>query len=265
MAQGKKGSPVEFPVTLFLNGTELMTIQMTPVDIEEWTVGYLFGEGIIQKPNDLDRLTIDAEHGMIWVHVAGAEHFLEDKGRKRFLTSGCGKGVTFSSVQDAYRIGAVHRSFTVTQDFLLECTRFMYKEAYLYQETGGMHAAIVATLDGPLFIKEDIGRHNAVDKVIGAALQIGLDPADVLIMTTGRISYEMVSKVARFGGSMIASRTAATDQAVKLASQLGIEVIGYIRGQMLQVYTDGFRVIIPTHQHMVDSKEEEMRYGHISS
>lgn len=243
MAQGKKGSPVEYPVTLYVNDEELFTIQLTPVDLEDWTVGFLFGEGLITRPDEVERIVIDADHGMIWADIRGPIKPKSASERKRYLTSGCGKGVTFSSVDDAFSLRPVVPGLQVTQEFLVQCMRSMYKEAVLYQETGGMHAALIANSDGPLLVREDIGRHNAVDKALGASLKMGLNPTGVLVMTTGRISYEMVAKVARFGGSMVASRTAATDQAVRLANRLGIEVIGYIRGQMMQIYTQGNRVM----------------------
>lgn len=242
--QGKKGTPVEYPVTLHVNDEELLTIQLTPVHLEDWTVGFLFGEGMITRSEDVEKIIIDEPHGMIWVDIKGEVKRRTQEERKRYLTSGCGKGVTFSSVQDAFSLRPVQPGLTVTQDYLVNCMRHMYKHAELYQETGGMHAAVAATSQEPLLVREDIGRHNAVDKVIGALLKMDVNPTDLLIATTGRISYEMVTKVARFGGSMVASRTAATDQAVRLAERLGLEVVGYIRGQMMQVFTEGSRVIL---------------------
>jgi FdhD protein len=197
---------------------------------------------MITRSDDVKNIVIDESHGMIWAEIDGSVNLRSRDDRKRYLTSGCGKGVTFSSVHDAFSLRPVKPGLTVTQEFLVSCMRHMYKEAVLYQETGGMHAAMAASSQGPLVVREDIGRHNAVDKVVGALLKMGCDATDLLIMTTGRISYEMVTKVARFGGSMVASRTAATDQAVRLATRLGIEVIGYIRGQMMQVFTEGNRV-----------------------
>lgn len=242
----KKGSPVEYPVTLFVNGHELLTIQMTPVDLEDWTVGFLYGEGLITGPDDVIGLHVDPVKGVIQATLKEDVDERREEEKKRYITSGCGKGVTFSSMQDTFFLCPVKSDMIVTQHYLQECMRFMYKGAVIYQETGGMHAAIAAGPDGPLFVREDIGRHNAVDKAIGAALKLGLEPRQTMIMTTGRISYEMISKVARFGGAMVASRTAATDQAVRLAEHLGIEVVGYIRGQMMKVYTAGTRVLQET-------------------
>lgn len=233
--------PSECPVTLYVNGEELLTIQLTPVDLEDWAIGFLFGEGMITGSDDLLKIEIDDLQANVRAEIK--ESADNRRSGKRYITSGCGKGVTFSSLQDAVLLHPVTPGLAVRREYLVDCMRHMYREAVLYQETGGMHAAMAASLTGPLFVREDIGRHNAVDKVIGACLKAGVNPADIMIMTTGRISYEMIVKVARFGASMVASRTAATDQAVCLATRLGVEVIGYIRGRMLQVYTGGSRII----------------------
>lgn len=248
MGQGKKGTPVEYPVTLHVNDEELLTIQLTPVHLEDWTVGFLFGEGMITRPEEIKNIVIDEDRGMIWAELAGDVKRRSHAEEKRYITSGCGKGVTFSSIHDAFSLRPVTPGINVSQEYLVGCMRQMYQDAVLYQETGGMHAAMAASSKGPLVVREDIGRHNAVDKVIGVLLKNGVDPTDLLLMTTGRISYEMVTKVARYGGSMVASRTAATDQAVRLATRLGIEVVGYIRGQMMEVFTEGKRVICSADQ-----------------
>ena len=105
------------------------------------------------------------------------------------------------------------------------------KNSPLYLETGGMHGACIVDEAGNMVIKEDIGRHNAVDKVIGHAVRNNLNPDSLVLLTTGRISYEMLSKAAKFGFAIVGSRTAATKQAIQLANYLNIEVVGYLRGK----------------------------------
>jgi len=127
--------------------------------------------------------------------------------------------------------------------YLLKKRSEFAKNSPLYIETGGMHGACIVTETGELIVREDIGRHNAVDKVIGHAIRAGLKPEGLLLLTTGRVSYEMLSKAAKFGFPVIGSRTAATKQAVQLAKYLNIEVIGYLRGKMAVSYTAKGRVI----------------------
>jgi FdhD protein len=121
----------------------------------------------------------------------------------------------------------------------------MLAAAPLYQETGGIHVAMGVRADtGEQIVREDIGRHNAVDKVLGAALRATWPPGQVAVLTSGRISYEMCTRLARFGAGMGVSRTAATDQAFRLASEVGIELVGYARTPAsLTVYTQGSQIL----------------------
>ncbi|HJV46192.1 MAG TPA: formate dehydrogenase accessory sulfurtransferase FdhD [Bacillota bacterium] len=238
----RKKCPEEHTVTLYINRYELVSIQLSRVDWEDWAIGYLFSEGIIDQMGDLKRLIIDDYRGKIWADLMSGrevESFLQ---QRRHVTAGCGRGVTFRSISDVGQLSKVDYSRTTTLSYLQQKMREFSKLTPLYLETGGMHAACLINSSGEFIVREDIGRHNAVDKVFGYAVRERLNPKDLILLTTGRISYEMLSKAARFGVGIIGSRTAATKQAVELADHLEIEVIGYIRGQMASVYTSGDRI-----------------------
>ncbi len=134
-------------------------------------------------------------------------------------------------------------SKTYHLSYLLKKQSQFAQNSPIYIEEGGMHGACIVHEDGSIVVREDIGRHNAVDKIIGYALRRRLNPEKLVLLTTGRISYEMLSKAAKFGFAVIGSRTAATKQAVQLAKFLNIEVIGYLRGKMAISYTSLNRVI----------------------
>lgn len=235
--------PVERPATLYVNDQELVTLQATPEHLDDWAVGFLFGEGLIQNPAQLRRLSVDEDRGLIWVDlheaIAGPER------RQRYLTAGCGKGVTFSSLKDAMLLRPVAHELSVPLSSLLEWVKEMQANCPLYAETGGVHAAALKRLDtGDMVVREDVGRHNALDKAIGAALRAGWPFDRVVALTSGRISYEAATKMGRVGIGVGASLTAATDQAVRLALHLGMDLVGYARSpKHAVVYTAGNRIL----------------------
>jgi FdhD protein len=233
--------PQECPTTLYLNDRELLTIQTTPCCLEDWARGFLLSEGLIGSLADLKKLVVDEAKGLVWADIEGATEAQVPE--QRYLTSACGKGVTFSSIKDAMQLRPVRHGFTVTKTQLADWMRLMGKHTPLYCETGGMHAAmVVRAATGEFLVREDIGRHNAVDKALGAAFHRGWRGPGLAVLTSGRISYEMCSKLARHGIGVVASRTAATDQAGRLADQLGIDLVGYVRGNAMTVYTGGQRI-----------------------
>ncbi len=236
--------PVERPATLYVNDEELVTLQTTPSHLDDWAFGFLFGEGLIQDLSAVKKISVDEDRGLIWADVPGLDVLPDSSTRKRYLTAGCGKGVTFSSLKDALMLKKVDHDLTVDMADLLAWVKEMQRNAPLYAETGGVHGAGLKHVDtGELIIREDIGRHNAVDKVIGAAFRAGWDFTRVVALSSGRISYEAATKMGRAGIGIGATLTAATDQAVRLASHLGMDLIGYARSpKHLVLYTSGNRI-----------------------
>jgi len=237
--------PSERQTTLYLNGAELLRIQTTPVDLADWAIGFLYTEGIIDGPADLYSLAADPDALAVRAEVAPDRLPDRDLATRRYLTSGCGKGVTFSSMQDRLQLRPVEHDLTVARTQLVEWIKRMQQQSPLYAATGGMHAAAALQVPtGAMLVREDIGRHNAVDKAIGAALQAGWRAEETVLLTTGRISYEMCAKLGRARIGIGASISAATDQAIRLAERLAIDLAGYARTPAkLVVYTAGHRII----------------------
>jgi len=239
----KKGCPEEFPITLKINGYEVAVFQLTNQDLEDWVYGYLFSEGMIAFAEDIQSIRYDEGTGALEVILAEGFDPEVMFSKKKHYTAGCGRGVTFFSMTDVKTFAKVQSEKTYPLSYILKKRSEFAKNSPLYAETGGMHGACIVTPDGEITVREDIGRHNAVDKIIGHALRNGLNPGDLLLLTTGRVSYEMLSKAAKFGFAVIGSRTAATKQAVQLAKFLHIEVVGYLRGRMAVPYTSFGRVV----------------------
>lgn len=234
----KSISPDEYSITLYLNKQEIATYQLTNQNLDEWAIGYLYSEGMINSVEDLERIKVLFDEGIVCIKIKEELDNETFKGRKKHYTAGCGRGLTFLSMTDVGEFPKVESSQLVSTSYLLEKRVEFAKKSPMYISTGGMHGACIVEPDGKITVREDIGRHNAVDKIIGYSLKKGLQPKDLILITTGRISYEMLSKVARFGVGIIGSRTAATTQAIELAKSLNIEVVGYLRGKMATIYTD---------------------------
>lgn len=238
----KKGCPDEYPINLVVNGYEIAVFQLTNQDLVDWAYGYLFSEGLIDSADEVDAVEVNEGTGTI--HVSLNNKFDPEQmfSKKKHYTAGCGRGVTFFSMTDVKSFEKVKSSEKFALSYLLKKRSEFAQNSLLYLETGGMHGACIIHEDGSIAVREDIGRHNAVDKIIGYALRKRLQPDRLVLLTTGRVSYEMLSKAAKFGFAVIGSRTAATKQAVQLARFLHIEVVGYLRGKMATVYTSTGRV-----------------------
>ncbi|RJQ55167.1 MAG: formate dehydrogenase accessory sulfurtransferase FdhD [Actinobacteria bacterium] len=233
--------PVERPITIYVNEQEIVTLQGTPQQLDELAVGFLFTEGIIAKREDVGEVSVDAKQGLVWVTSPSAD-VADIVYKKRYLTSGCGKGVTFSSLGHARGMKPLSNPFSVAASHIHEMTKQLAQGAELYKQSGGLHSSGLADESGLLVQREDVGRHNTVDKVIGRLILDGIKPSGCFLLTTGRISYDMVVKAAKVRLPLIVSRTAVTDLAMDLAKHLKICLVGYARAGKLSVYTEHYRV-----------------------
>lgn len=238
-----KGCPEEYPVSLILNGYEIAVFQLTKQDLDDWVYGYLFSEGMIAGFDDIKSVQIDEDQGIIRVELTNAFEADTFFKKKKHYTAGCGRGVTFFSMTDVKKFVPNKTQVTYPLSYLIKKKNEFAKSTPLYLETGGMHGACIIESNGNITVREDIGRHNAVDKVIGHCVRRGLKSEELVLLTTGRISYEMLSKAAKFGFPVVVSRTAATKQAAQLANYLNIELVGYLRGKMSVPYTSFGRVL----------------------
>lgn len=237
-----RAMPRERPVTVFLNDAEIATMQATPSDLDELAVGFLVAEGLLTDREKLQSVDSDAKRGLVWVTSAEGvpADFAE---RKRYITSGCGKGVTFASLGHTRGLDPVVSDMTISAPDIYSLVGEMARAATSYRDTGGMHAAALAREGGFRFVREDVGRHNAVDKVLGRAWLDGVPASDSVLLCTGRISYEMAVKAAKARIPLVVSRSAVTDLAAEIAEALSITLVGYARGGRLTVYTHLGRVL----------------------
>jgi FdhD protein len=235
--------PSERPVTVHMNDVEVATIQATPGDLEEMAAGFLLAEGLVRDREALSGIDVDAKRGMVYVNTT--EAVPDDMVYKtRYVTSGCGKGVTFSSVGHARDLERITSDVRVDSQALYDMMGQMARGAEAYRDTGGMHACALGRDGRVLYVREDVGRHNALDKLLGRAWLDRTAVADAILLTTGRISYEMAVKAAKSRVPVVVSRTAVTDLAAEIAGELGITLVGYARGGKLVVYTHPERILV---------------------
>jgi FdhD protein len=226
-----KGEVVrEQPLTVYVNGERFLTLLCTPIKLDALVLGYLWMEKVIDGLEDVTTLAISEVDGRADVTLARPVSLPTE----RILTSGCGGGITFRI--DPRLFSRLDSRLRVRPADLAARMKELYGEAVHYQASRGIHGAALADEDGLLVVAEDVGRHNAVDKIKGEALLRGIPTADRMLLSTGRISSEMLLKAARMGVPLVASRTSPTEMAVGLAEQLGITVVGYVRPDSLNLY-----------------------------
>ncbi len=230
----------EQPLTIVANGVELATFMCTPQKLDCLTVGFLTFEGIIESPEMIRALDVDPENGRVEVELATELV----RPQKRIFTSGCGMGLTFTLRTSHYP--PLLQDMTLTPPQIFPLMTRLYEGATMYQASRGIHAAALSDGEQLLLLAEDLGRHNALDKILGEALMKGVRTEGRLLLTTGRISSEMLRKTAFMGAPIVISRTSPTTLSIEAAKRLGITIIGYVRRNSFNAYTHPERLLHQT-------------------
>lgn len=224
-------------IIIAVNGREVLRLYCTPAMIKEFVVGFLLNEGIVKGRFCVDSITIQQGEGTdIVVNIPTRE---ETSTEGMVKTSGCIGGITFERKE--YK--SPSQRFFVAADSIRALYKEFNRRAALFKATGCMHSAALSDGDKILVMAEDIGRHNAVDKVIGYCVIENIAFDDTLMLVSGRLSSEIVSKCARWGIPMLVSRTSATGYAVEIAEKAGITLIGFVRGERFNIYANAQRVL----------------------
>ena len=233
---------LEYPFTLHINGEQYVTLVCSPQHLEELVYGLLFSDNIIQGMEDVDDLSVVHDKGLARIQL---KDLLDDRKKhrgRRVITSGCGKSTVFYNVEDLVTQRPVRSTMTVTPEVIQELMKVFDKSSGTYLSTGGTHSCAICKEDAILFFASDIGRHNALDKCVGYLLKNTIESKECYIVSSGRLSSEMVYKCMRAGIGIVASRSATTKLAIEVADQLGITLIGFVRGRRMNVYTHPERI-----------------------
>ena len=232
----------ESPLTIYFNDNELVTLLCTPEGMEELAIGFLTSEGLLKDPEDISKVKLDQEQGIIWVEAKQTDTIAQKLFLKRYITTGCGKGTTFYNIMDSALVKQPIGELTVSADDIFALMKKVQEDSELYRSTGGVHGAALAQDGKIVFFREDVGRHNAVDKLFGRCFLDRIPLEDKILLTSGRISSEILLKVAKRGIGVLVSRSAPTDLAVKLGQELGITIAGFVRGSRMNIYSHEQRI-----------------------
>lgn len=221
-----------------VNGEELATFMSSPRELDRMAVGFLYNEGLIESYEDVRSLHISRRDTCVDVWL----HDLDVALPKRvIITAGCGGGVTFDDLSQKHT--PLQSDLRATPEQLAALMREMHLGATLYQRARGIHTAVLATPEEILLQTEDVGRHNCLDKLAGGALMDGIETRDRILLSSGRISSEMLNKARRMGVPIVCSRTSPTSLSVALAEAWNITIVAYLRQERMRVYTHGGRVL----------------------
>lgn len=233
---------IEAPLTIYLNGNELVTLLCTPEKIDCLALGFLRSEGFVTAMDEVKSLRLRPEEGLVEVELKDQKGLEEKLFGKRTITSGCGKGTIFYNVLDSLRSTPLTGELTISATRVWELNGELQKNALLFKTTGGVHSAALADCDQLLYFHEDIGRHNAVDKIVGECLLNGITTGDKALFTSGRLSSEILLKAAKLQIQLIVSRAAPTSLSVELAEALNITLVGFVRGRRMNIYSHPWRI-----------------------
>lgn len=232
----------EYPLTIFLNGNELVTLLCLPKGLKYLAVGFLMSEGIIENKTQIKNVSVDEEKGHAYIDLDNKSLSTDKLFSKRIVTTGCGKGTVFYNAIDSLKI--IDSNMKIGWKKILNLSSKLNEHSTLFRETGGVHSCALCNCDDILLFYEDVGRHNSIDKIIGESVLSDLDLSDKILISSGRISSEMIIKAIKSNIPIIVSRSASTGLSVKIAKQFNATLIGFARGNRMNIYNGQDRLLI---------------------
>lgn len=231
----------ERPLTLFLNSQEIVTM-MTIGDFPDLlAVGYLLNQNMLRADDEITAIDYDDDIDTVVVRTKRKTDY-EQKLKKKTQTSGCAQGTTFGDIMDDFDAVALNPDAVVKTSWLYALQKKINTAPSLYLKAGAIHGCVLCREDRPLIYMEDVGRHNAVDKIAGYMHLNGITAEDKIFYTTGRLTSEMVIKTVKMGIPILMSRSGFTAWGVDLARQTGLTLIGRMRGKRFLVLSGEARV-----------------------
>ena len=233
----------EFSLTIILNNQELVTLLCSPVDLEYLAIGFLASEGLLKNKDEIKKIVLDTERGVVRVATEEAKELAQGVSFNGLITSGGGKGLKSYGADGGTGRAKIKSQTKVSAREVFALVNGFVQRSQVFKATGGVHSAALCHPKGILVFSEDIGRHNAIDKIFGECMLKEIPTDDQMIITSGRISSEILLKVAKRNIPILISKSAPTNLGVRLADESGMTLIGFVRGKRMNVYTNKWRVV----------------------
>ena len=248
----------ERPLTIFLNGQEIVTA-MTIGDHPDWlAIGYLLNQGMLNHDDEIAGVDYDDELQVVVVRTVRETNY-EEKLKKKVRTSGCAQGTVFGDMMEVFEAANLNADAVIHTSWLYSLTKKINTTPSLYLKAGAIHGCVLCERDQPEVYLEDVGRHNAVDKIAGWMFVHKISPENKIFYTTGRLTSEMIIKCVGMGIPILVSRSGFTAWGVELARQAGLTLIGRARGRRFVALSGQERIIFDADASSVDEEDRKHR------
>ncbi len=260
----QNGAPIETavvaerPLTLFMTGQEIVTMMTIGDHPDYLAIGYLLNQNMLAPDDTIEEIEVDEAVERVTVHTARQTDY-EWKLRRRTLTSGCAQGTVFGDVMAGFGTARLATDTVLKTSWLYALSRKINTQPSLYLEAGAIHGCVLCQEDRPLIYLEDVGRHNAIDKVAGYMFRNGIAPEDKIFYTTGRLTSEMVIKCVQMRIPILISRSGFTAWGVELARQAGLTLIGRAKGKRFTCLSGQARIVYDADPRAVPDEGREVQ------
>ena len=248
----------ERPLTLFLNAREIVTMMTIGDHPDLLAVGFLLNQNMLKPDDEITGIDYDDDISTVVVRTAVQTDY-EEKLKKKVQTSGCAQGTVFGDLMEEFDQIKLAPDARLHTSWLYRLTRKINTEPSLYLKAGAIHGAVLCEADRPLIFMEDVGRHNAVDKIAGYMFLNKVSPENKIFYTTGRLTSEMVIKTVKMRIPILASRSGFTAWGVELAKKAGLTLIGRARGKRFVALSGAERIVFDADLAAMDA--EDRRHG----
>ena len=246
---------VERPLTLFLNAREIVTMMTIGDRPDLLAVGYLLNQNMLKPGDEITAIDYEEDISTVVVRTKRETNF-EDKLKKKTQTSGCAQGTVFGDLMEEFETIRLDPAARVRTSWLYQLTRKINTQPSLYLKAGAIHGCVLCQEDRPLIYMEDVGRHNAVDKIAGYMFLNNITPDDKMFYTTGRLTSEMVIKTVKMRIPILISRSGFTAWGVELAQKANLTLIGRARGKRFVALAGLDRVVFDADPALAEDEDK---------